>query len=152
MNFYEALNLTPSATTEQVEEAYRKLARKLHPDLNRQDPTPAEARMKLLNRIRDTLTDPDRRAKSDRNLAEGAETARVESAINETLRDSRYDALFWRRVKLTTMDGLALGLVLGHGAWFFDLMQKKQPEPSLVPAAGPVETPIPAVASSVPKV
>ena len=144
MNFYEALNLTPSATTAEIEESYRTLARKVHPD-------PAEARMKLLNRIRDTLTDPDRRAKYDRELAEGADTARVESAINETLRESRDDVLFWRRVKLTTLAGLALGLLLGLGSWFFDLIQKRQPEPSPAPAAGPVETPIPAVAPSVPK-
>jgi len=151
MNFYKALNLTPSATTEEIEEAYRTLARKVHPDLNRHDSTPAEARMKLLNRIRETLTDPDRRAKYDLDLAEGADTARVESAINETLRESRNDVLFWRRVKLTTLAGLALGLLLGFGSWFFDLMQSRQPEPSPAPAAGPVETPIPAVAPSVPK-
>ena len=137
MNFYEALSLTPSATTEEIEEAYRTLARKVHPDLNRHDPTPAEARMKLLNRIRET--------------AEGADTACVESAINETLLESRDDVLFWRRVKLTTLAGLALGLLLSLGTWFFDLIQRRQPEPSPAPAAGPVETPIPVVAPSVPK-
>ncbi|HEU0005475.1 MAG TPA: DnaJ domain-containing protein [Terriglobia bacterium] len=151
MNFYESLNLTPSATTEEIEEAYRTLARKVHPDLNRHDPTPAEARMKLLNRIRETLTDPDHRAKYDRELAEGADTARVESAINQTLRESRDDVLFWRRVKLTTLAGLALGLLLGLGSWLFDLFQRREPEPSPVPAALPVEKPIQAVAPSVPK-
>ena len=127
MNFYEALNLPPSATTEEIEEAYRTLARKVHPDLNRHDPTPAEARMKLLNRIRDTLTDPELRVEYDRELAEGTDAARVESAINETLRESRNDALFWRRVKLTTAGGLALGLLLGLGSWFLDLMRSRQP-------------------------
>jgi curved DNA-binding protein CbpA len=148
MNFYKALNLTPSATTEEIEEAYRTLARKVHPDLNRDDPMPAEARMKLLNRIRDTLTDPDLRAMYDRELAEGTDAARVESAIDETLRESRDDALFWRRVKLTMLAGLALGLLLGVGAWLFDRMQARQPEPA---AAAPIEVPIPVVAPSVPK-
>lgn len=152
MNFYEALNLTPSATTEEIEEAYRALARKVHPDLNRHDPTPSEARMKLLNQIRDTLTDPDRRAEYDRELVEGADTARVESAINKTLRESRNDVLFWRRVKLTTLAGLVLGLLLGLGTWFFGLMQRRQLEPSAAPAAGPVQNPIPPIAPSVPKV
>ncbi|MCI0717408.1 MAG: J domain-containing protein, partial [Acidobacteria bacterium] len=69
MNFYEALNLAPSATTEEIEEAYRTLARKVHPDLNQHDKMPAEARMRLLNQIRDTLTDPDRRAAYDRELS-----------------------------------------------------------------------------------
>lgn len=152
MNFYEALNLTSSATCEQIEEAYRTLARKVHPDRNRHDPLPAEARMKLLNHIRDTLTDPDRRAKYDRELAEGADTARVESAINDTLRESRNDVLFWRRVKLTTLAGLTLGLVLGLGPWLFDLSQKKPlPEPPPPPAAGPAEIQVPVVAPPVQK-
>ena len=125
MNFYESLNLTPSATTEEIEEAYRTLARKVHPDLNRDDPTPAEARMKLLNRIRETLTDPDSRAKYDRELAADASHTRVESAIDETLREGRNDALFWKQVKLTTAAGLALGLTLGFGPWLFDLMQRR---------------------------
>ena len=149
MNFYEALNLQPSATPEEIEEAYRTLARKVHPDLNRDDPMPAEARMKLLNRIRDTLTDSDRRAKYDRDLAKGSEKARVESAINETLRESRNDALFWKRVKLTTVGGLAVGLLLGLGSWFLDLMRSRQPQPAA--AAARLEAPRPVAAPSIPK-
>ena len=150
MNFYESLNLKPSATTEEIEEAYRTLARKVHPDLNRDDPTPAEARMKLLNRIRDILTDPDSRAKYDRELAAEADNTRAKSAINDTLREGRNDALFWKRVTLTTAAGLALGLMLGLGPWLFDRLQSKQPEPPPAPAE-PVEIPVPPVVSSVPK-
>ena len=147
MNFYEALNLPPSATTEEIEEAYRTLARKVHPDLNQHDPTPAEARMKLLNRIRDTLTDPELRVEYDRELAEGTDAAKVESAINETLRESRNEALFWRRVKLMTAGGLAVGLLLGFGSWFLDL-SRKQPQPAVTVAS--VEAPIPVAAPSLP--
>lgn len=147
MNFYEALNLPPSATTEEIEEAYRTLARKVHPDLNRHDPTPAEARMKLLNRIRDTLTDPELRVEYDRELAEGTDAAKVESAINETLRESRNEALFWRRVKLMTAGGLAVGLLLGFGSWLLDL-SRKQPQPAVTVAS--VEAPIPVAAPSLP--
>ena len=149
MNFYEALNLQPSATAEEIEEAYRTLARKVHPDLNRHDPMPAEARMKLLNRIRDTLTDPKLRVQYDRELAAGTDAARVESAINDTLRESRNDALFWKRVKLTTAAGLALGLLLGLGSWLFDLTQSRRLEPAA--AATTVEVPRPVAAPSVPK-
>ena len=161
MNFYQALNLTPSATAEEIEEAYRILARKVHPDLNRDDPTPAEARMKLLNRIRDTLTDPDLRAKYDQELASGADSTRVESAITETIRESRNDAFFWKRVKLTTLAGLALGLLFGLGPWMFDLLRTRQPESPPAPPAvqnemplQPIEPPAapkPAAAPSSPK-
>jgi len=151
MNFYEALNLPSSATTEEIEEAYRTLARKVHPDLNQHDPMPAEARMKLLNRIRDTLTDPKLRVEYDQQLEEGSHAARVESVIDATLRESRDDALFWRRVKLTTAGGLAIGLLLGLGSWIFDFMRGKQLEPPPEPVTASVAVPTPAVAPSVPK-
>ena len=69
MNYYEALSLSPQASNEEIEEAYRLLARKVHPDLNQQNGQSAEAQMKLLNQIRDTLTDPQRRAAYDLQLA-----------------------------------------------------------------------------------
>jgi curved DNA-binding protein CbpA len=68
MNFYEALNLSPRATPEEIEDAYRRLARQVHPDLNPRDASRAEARMKLLNQIRVTLTDPAKRADYDATL------------------------------------------------------------------------------------
>ncbi|MCI0421965.1 MAG: J domain-containing protein [Acidobacteria bacterium] len=152
MNFYEALNLAPSATTEEIEEAYRTLARKVHPDLNQHDKMPAEARMRLLNQIRDTLTDPDRRAAYDRELSRGSESAKVESAIDETLRESRHDILFGKRLKLTALAGLFLGAVLGLATWLLNRWQPVQPEPSAMPAETQVETPvIPPAKPTVPK-
>ncbi|MBM3802243.1 MAG: J domain-containing protein [Acidimicrobiia bacterium] len=151
MNFYEALNLQRSATTEEIEEAYRALARKVHPDLNRNDPTPAEARMKLLNRIRETLTDPKRRAKYELELAAGSATTRVESAIDETLRQSRDDVLFWKRVKLTAAAGLVLGLLLGVGFWVHDSMRSKTVGLPLPPPTAPTQAPKAPPAPSLPK-
>ena len=68
MNFYEVLELDSRASTNDIERAYRKLARKVHPDLNAGEAGKAEARMKLLNEIRDTLTDPLMRAGYDERL------------------------------------------------------------------------------------
>ena len=58
MTYYEVLEIDSSASTAEVERAFRRMARKVHPDLNAGDRAQAEARMKLLNEIRDTLTDP----------------------------------------------------------------------------------------------
>jgi hypothetical protein len=69
MTFYEELEVDRLATTAEIERAFRKLARRVHPDLNSGDPLGAEARMKLLNEVRDTLTDPARRAAYDASLA-----------------------------------------------------------------------------------
>src|SRR6266852_2528192 len=68
MTYYEVLEIDGRASTEDVERAYRRLARKVHPDLAAGDPAKAEARMKLLNEIRDTLTDPLLRAGYDERL------------------------------------------------------------------------------------
>ncbi len=72
MTFYEILGITPRASTTEIERAFRTLARKVHPDLNSGDLRGAEARMKLLNEIRDTLTDPLRRAVYDAELLDEA--------------------------------------------------------------------------------
>jgi hypothetical protein len=78
MTYYEVLEIDPRASTDEVERAYRRVARKVHPDLNAGDRARAEARMKLLNEIRETLTDPLLRAGYDERLR--LETQRRESA------------------------------------------------------------------------
>jgi hypothetical protein len=54
-NHYEILGLTRDATAEQIKKAYRKLARKYHPDVSKEPD--AEARMQELNVAYDTLSD-----------------------------------------------------------------------------------------------
>jgi curved DNA-binding protein CbpA len=68
MTYYEVLEIDSRASTEDVERAFRRLARKVHPDLNAGDAPKAEARMKQLNEIRETLTDPLLRAGYDERL------------------------------------------------------------------------------------
>jgi hypothetical protein len=68
MNFYEILEIDSRASTPEIERAYRKMARKVHPDLNAGDRGRSEARMKLLNEIRELLTDPLLRAGYDERL------------------------------------------------------------------------------------
>jgi curved DNA-binding protein CbpA len=68
MTYYEVLEIDSRASTDDVERAFRRLARKVHPDLNAGDPAKAEARMKQLNEIRDTLTDPLLRVGYDERL------------------------------------------------------------------------------------
>ena len=68
MTYYEVLEIDSRASTDEVERAFRRLARKVHPDLNAGHAAKAEARMKLLNEIRDILTDPLLRAGYDERL------------------------------------------------------------------------------------
>ena len=64
-DYYEVLGLQKGATYSEIKSAYRKLAKKYHPDLNPDDPE-AEAKFKEVNEANDVLSDPDKRAKYDR--------------------------------------------------------------------------------------
>jgi curved DNA-binding protein len=59
-NYYEILEIPREATSEQVKQAYRKLARQYHPDLNPGDKV-AEEHFKRLGEAYEVLSDPDKR-------------------------------------------------------------------------------------------
>ncbi|TNE84137.1 MAG: hypothetical protein EP330_30415 [Deltaproteobacteria bacterium] len=61
---YRALGVSRSASQDEIKKAYKKLARKYHPDLNN-DPA-AEERFKEVNAAYEVLGDPDKRAQWDR--------------------------------------------------------------------------------------
>lgn len=63
-NPYEILGLSPSATTEEIQSAYRKLAKKLHPDLNPGNKA-AEEEFKQVAGAHDLLKDPEKRRRYD---------------------------------------------------------------------------------------
>jgi curved DNA-binding protein CbpA len=71
---YGILGLKRDASAEAIKAAYRKLARKHHPDLNPGKPE-AEARFKAVSAAHDLLSDPDKRGRFDRGEidAEGQE-------------------------------------------------------------------------------
>lgn len=64
-DYYEILSIDKSTNAEEIRKAYRKLARKYHPDVNPNDQAAAE-RFKALNEAHQVLTDPEARAKYDR--------------------------------------------------------------------------------------
>ena len=64
-DLYEILGVNKNATDDELKKAYKKLAKKYHPDLNRDDPKAAEAKMKEINVAYDILKDPQKRAQYD---------------------------------------------------------------------------------------
>src|SRR3984893_3007333 len=63
-DFYEDLGVSRTANADEIQRAYRKLARTYHPDVNK-DPG-AEERFKRISEAYDVLSDPATRAKYDR--------------------------------------------------------------------------------------
>jgi curved DNA-binding protein len=64
-DYYQTLGVDRNASEDEIKKAYRKLARKHHPDVNPGDPG-AEERFKDINEAYQVLRDPDKRQKYDR--------------------------------------------------------------------------------------
>lgn len=65
VDYYEILGLDKSATQADIKKAYRKLARKYHPDLNPNDKV-AEDKFKKLNEANEVLSNEENRKKYDK--------------------------------------------------------------------------------------
>ena len=64
-DYYEILGVDRNASEQDIKKAYRRLARKYHPDLNKDDPKTAEEKFKEVNEAYQTLSDADKRAQYD---------------------------------------------------------------------------------------
>lgn len=64
IDYYKVLGIDKNASTDDIKKAYRKLARKYHPDLNPNDKE-AEMNFKKVNEANEVLSDPDKRKKYD---------------------------------------------------------------------------------------
>ncbi len=65
IDYYKTLEITKSATEAEIKKAYRKLARKYHPDLNPNDKE-AEKKFKEINEANEVLGNPENRKKYDK--------------------------------------------------------------------------------------
>src|SRR4026209_1253632 len=63
-DYYQTLGVAKSASDKEIKQAYRKLARKHHPDVNPGDKA-AESKFKEINEAYEVLGDPDKRKKYD---------------------------------------------------------------------------------------
>src|SRR2546425_1212428 len=60
-DYYERLGVPRGASKDEIKRAYRRLAKKHHPDLNKDDPKAAEERFKQISEAYEVLADDDKR-------------------------------------------------------------------------------------------
>ena len=80
IDYYKILGIAKDASADQVKKAYRKLARKYHPDVNPGDKE-SERKFKELNEANEVLSHPENRAKYDKygeNWKHGEEYAKAQ--------------------------------------------------------------------------
>ncbi|MET3036257.1 J domain-containing protein [Chryseobacterium sp. NRRL B-14859] len=96
IDYYKILGVDKSATQDDIKKAYRKLARKLHPDLNPDDKE-AERKFKELNEANEVLSNPENRAKYDKygeNWKHGEEYEKAQQQQRQYQQQSHYGGGF----------------------------------------------------------
>jgi molecular chaperone DnaJ len=91
-NFYDILGIKKDSSEKEIKQAYRKLARKYHPDVNAGDKS-AESKFKEINAAYEVLSDKDKRKKYDKYGDKWQYADQFEQAEQQQQQQSQY----WRQ-------------------------------------------------------
>lgn len=89
IDYYKILGVSKTATEKEIKAAYRKLARKYHPDLN-PDNKEAEIKFKEINEANEVLSDPENRKKYDRYGKDWKQGEEFEKAQHQRQQQSQH--------------------------------------------------------------
>ncbi|HJN87646.1 MAG: J domain-containing protein [Dehalococcoidia bacterium] len=88
-NYYDSLGVPRAASQKDIRQAYRKLAREFHPDVN-QGNKASEEEFKTINEAYSVLSDPEKRRKYDRYGNDWMHSDRIEEAQAQARRGGSY--------------------------------------------------------------
>ncbi len=139
-DYYQLLGVPKGASEKDVKSAYRKLARKWHPDANPNDPKGAEEKFKEITEAYEVLGDPDKRKKYD---ALGADWQRVsqQAEAQRRYRSSQGNETFYEGAQ----PGSAFGGATGFSDFFdqfFSGVGRRQTTSNFARRGGDLETTI----------
>jgi curved DNA-binding protein len=83
VDYYKTLGVAKNASVDDIKKAYRKLARKLHPDLNPHDKE-AHKKFQQINEANEVLSDPEKRKKYDQYGQDWKHADQFEKAKQQT--------------------------------------------------------------------
>ena len=92
VDYYQTLGVNKNATADEIKKAYRKLARKFHPDVNPND-TEAHKKFQQINEANEVLSDPEKRKKYD---AYGENWEHAEAYENARRQQSQSQSQNWQ--------------------------------------------------------
>ncbi len=121
VNYYKVLKVSPKASRAEIKSAYRRLARKIHPDINATTDTLSEEFSQITKAYK-ILAHPQKRADYDRNLLQakyGREDGSVIDSENSHARrwrqmvyERRYNAIIDRMIAEERRESMALQQVI----------------------------------------
>lgn len=94
-DYYQVLGISRSASAEDIKLAYRRLARKYHPDVSHLPG--AEEHFKAVNEAYDTLSDTSKRRKYEQQQTT-AKTAQTETPVKESTQAKKVDVAFFEEI------------------------------------------------------
>jgi hypothetical protein len=141
MDYYEELGLKPTATVQEIRQAYKVLARLVHPDGQANQPVRemAERQMKRLNQIMATLTDEQARREYDTGLETASRHPPAAVAVSGPhwrWMDARMDARMarlprWFRPVAQNWFWFSMALmVVGVGIWYLAQVRAENTVPA----------------------